>query len=182
MGVGGRIREGRRIERPCQEAKQKINCHAGNAGILMGARNTTGTTPAGTMRVRTAENRSVRCCKAAGRKHDASQEWRSMKCLQCGEEFTPMTIIQKYCSVKCRNRYCRTHNMDQFYPSITFARAQCGKTVVTEGGVKDKRSRFCSRSCEKKFWRHPHWESTSSRINFRSVQEYANWERRTNEG
>ena len=36
--------------------------------------------------------------------------------------------------------------------------SQCGRLVQTEGGVKDKRTRFCSRECEKKFWKRPHWE------------------------
>lgn len=104
-----------------------------------------------------------------------------MKCLQCGAEFAPRTMLQKYCSTSCRRKYNSRHNMDAEYPSITFTCAQCGKTVVTEGGIKDKRTRFCCRSCEKKFWKHPHWERESSNTNFHSAAEYASWERRTNE-
>lgn len=104
-----------------------------------------------------------------------------MKCLQCGAEFTPRTVIQKYCSTKCKYRYYSRHDVNTDYPSITFTCAQCGKTVVTEGGVKDKRTRFCCAACEKKFWRHPPWENPSTRINFHSVEEYASWERRTND-
>lgn len=103
-----------------------------------------------------------------------------MKCLECGAEFTPKTVIQKYCSKRCADRFKSKHDMDVFYPSITFQCAQCGKTVTTEGGTGDKRTRFCCASCEKKFWRHPHWENPSTRIDFRSVSEYASYERRTN--
>lgn len=81
-----------------------------------------------------------------------------MKCLNCGGEFAPLSINQKYCCGKCRESYSRKHQMDKFYPSITFSCAQCGRTVVTEGGTKDKRTRFCSHECEKKYWRHPHFE------------------------
>lgn len=101
-----------------------------------------------------------------------------MKCLNCGQEFTPLTVIQKYCSIRCGQQYRSHHSIS--YPSITFQCAQCGKTVVTEEGSGDKRERFCCASCEKKYWRHPHWEDPSTRINFRSVAEYASWERRTN--
>lgn len=104
-----------------------------------------------------------------------------MKCRQCGEEFTPATVVQKYCSRLCKERYYRHHDINAEYPSITFTCAQCGRTVVTEGGAKDKRTRFCCASCEKKFWRHPPWEHETSRTNFHSVEEYASWERRTNE-
>lgn len=66
------------------------------------------------------------------------------------------------------------------YPSITFTCAKCGRTVVTDGD-RDHRTRFCSASCEKKYWRHPPHDYETKLINFRSVEEYASWERRTNE-
>ncbi len=103
-----------------------------------------------------------------------------MKCLNCGEQFTPLTVIQKYCCKECGNEYRRKHKDEELWPSVTFECAECGRTVVTEGGSKDMRSRFCCRSCERKFWRHPHWDNPSTRINFRSMEEYASWERRTN--
>lgn len=102
------------------------------------------------------------------------------KCLNCGEEFTPGTVVQKYCCRKCGNEYRRTHNIDDQYPSITFTCSHCGKVVVTEGGCKDKRTRFCSPQCEKKFWRHPHWEHESTNINFASIKQYESWEKFTN--
>lgn len=103
-----------------------------------------------------------------------------MKCPECGEEFEPLTVVQKYCSLVCGNRYRRKNKEKIKYPSITFSCSQCGKTVVTEEGSGDMRTRFCSASCEKKFWRHPHFENPSTRMNFHSVEEYASYERRTN--
>lgn len=38
--------------------------------------------------------------------------------------------------------------------AISFHCSFCGKAVVTDG-KKDKRTRFCSETCEKKYWRHP---------------------------
>lgn len=103
-----------------------------------------------------------------------------MKCLNCGDYFTALTVTQKYCCSQCGKQYRKLHKGEMLYPSIIFNCSQCGKTVVTEEGSGDMRSRFCSASCEKKFWRHPHWENTSTRSNFRSLKEYENYERRTN--
>lgn len=103
-----------------------------------------------------------------------------MKCLNCGQNFIPRSVTQKYCCEKCGNKYRRNNKGKMIYPSIIFSCSQCGKTVVTEEGSGDMRTRFCSASCEKKFWKHPHWENPSTRINFRSVAEYASYERRTN--
>jgi DNA-directed RNA polymerase subunit RPC12/RpoP/endogenous inhibitor of DNA gyrase (YacG/DUF329 family) len=104
-----------------------------------------------------------------------------MKCLNCGTEFTALSINQKYCCTTCGARYRWKNRGKLLYPSVTFSCSHCGKTVVTESGSGDMRTRFCSAVCEKKFWRHPHWENTSNRINFRSADEYASYERRTNE-
>lgn len=103
-----------------------------------------------------------------------------MKCLNCGKEFIQLSVNQKYCSELCGCRYRRKNKGKILNPSITFNCRQCGRTVVTEEGNGDKRTAFCCASCEKKFWRHPHWENPSTRINFRSVAEYASYERRTN--
>lgn len=102
-----------------------------------------------------------------------------MKCRCCGEEFAPRTVTQVYCSKRCREAGCR-RGLTRFVP-LTFACAKCGKTVVTEPSRRDKRSRFCSARCEKKYWRHPPHEHESCRQNFRSAAEYASYERRTNE-
>lgn len=104
-----------------------------------------------------------------------------MKCLNCDADFIPLSVTQKYCCEKCGNEYRRKNKGKIFYPSITFTCAKCKRTVTTEEGSGDKRTRFCSQSCEKKYWKKPHWEHTSSRINFRSVKEYEYYEKRTNE-
>lgn len=105
-----------------------------------------------------------------------------MKCKYCGKEFTALTHNAKYCSSSCGDKYRYRHDVQKENPSITFTCAWCGKTVVTEAGTKDMRTRFCSPECEKKWWRHPPYEHESARINYRSINEYASWERRTNEG
>lgn len=101
-----------------------------------------------------------------------------MICLECGVKFVPLTVMQKYCCRQCGNRYRQKHNVVS--PSIIFDCAFCGKTVVTENGTGDRRTRFCSAICEKKYWRHPPFENETSRTNFRSFQEYVNWEKKTN--
>lgn len=103
------------------------------------------------------------------------------RCLECGNFFTPLSVNQIYCSKKCGKAYRKKNRGKIQYPSVTFRCSQCGKTVVTEEGSHDKRTRFCSASCEKKFWRHPHWENPSTRINFHSIKEYETYERRTND-
>lgn len=42
-----------------------------------------------------------------------------------------------------------------------FECAECGKKVRTDG-KKDRRTRFCCARCEKRFWRHPIWETPGS--------------------
>lgn len=105
---------------------------------------------------------------------------RENKCLECGKNFTPLSVNQIYCCKQCGDKYRRKNKGKIKYPSITFSCSQCGKVVVTDNGSSDKRTRFCSASCEKKFWRHPHWENPSTRINFRSIKEYESYESRTN--
>ena len=101
-----------------------------------------------------------------------------MKCRQCEKEFVP-SQNQLFCSVRCRAKYNREKG-SAGYPSITFNCSKCGRVVVTEG-KGDKRTRFCSRQCEKKYWRHPPHDCPATRTNFRSIEEYASWERKTNE-
>lgn len=103
-----------------------------------------------------------------------------MQCKNCGKDFVPLSVVQIYCCEKCGREFRKKNDMNKYYPSITFPCAKCGKIVVTEGGTRDKRTRFCSKVCEKKYWRHPPWEKETSRTNFHSVQEYLSWERRTN--
>ncbi len=105
-----------------------------------------------------------------------------MKCEYCGAEFSPLAVTQRYCSNKCGYTYRRKHKdaAQRHFPSVAFNCSQCGRVVVTDG-IRDRRTRFCSAQCEKKFWRHPHWENTATRTNFKSVEAYAAYERRTNE-
>lgn len=102
-----------------------------------------------------------------------------MICPECGNSFLALSINHKYCCKSCGDRYRRKHKI--ISPSLTFDSAKCGKTVVTEEGTRDMRTRFCSETCEKKYWRHPPFENITSRINFHSFQEYKSWENRTNE-
>lgn len=49
--------------------------------------------------------------------------------------------------------------MEKFqYPPIEFDCRHCGKHVITEGrhenGKPDKRTVFCCRACEIKYWKH----------------------------
>lgn len=103
-----------------------------------------------------------------------------MTCQNCGKQFIPRTVIQKYCSASCGNKYRRRHNISDAWPSIEFSCAKCGRAVKTEAG-KDRRTRFCSQECERRFWRHPPHERESSRQNFHSLAEYFSYERRTNQ-
>lgn len=101
-------------------------------------------------------------------------------CPNCGKMFEPVNSNQLYCCKRCQWTYVNRHKHGVGYASVTFTCAMCGHTVVTEGG-RDKRSRFCSPECEKRYWRHPPYECESNRTNFHTIDEYASWERRTNE-
>lgn len=58
-----------------------------------------------------------------------------MKCLNCGEDFTPLAINQMYCSNECGQKYRRSHDTNKLHPSVTFDCAYCGKTITTEEGL-----------------------------------------------
>lgn len=77
-----------------------------------------------------------------------------MQCPNCKCEFTPLAVNQLYCSARCGDTYRRKHPAVTRFPPISFHCSFCGKAVVTDG-KKDKRTRFCSETCEKKYWRHP---------------------------
>lgn len=104
-----------------------------------------------------------------------------MKCEYCGAEFTPLTVNQRYCSGKCGYTYRRKHKdaTRRHFPAVTFNCSQCGRAVVTDG-IRDRRTRFCSPECEKKYWRHPPHDNPATRTNFKSFAAYATYEKRTN--
>lgn len=87
------------------------------------------------------------------------------KCLQCGAEFSPKHERSRFCSDYCRRRfyYCGNH-VPRVSITFTCANPNCGRTVVTETERLDKRTRFCCKECEKKYWRHPPHESTVSHV------------------
>lgn len=99
-----------------------------------------------------------------------------MKCINCNKEFVP-ALNQIFCCKKCKNRYWHLHRGSKNYPPFEFVCSQCGKSVVTLGGT-DKRSRFCSVYCEKKYWRHS--EKKSSLTSFHSLSSYLSYEKHTN--
>ena len=85
-----------------------------------------------------------------------------MKCPNCNNEFSPLSVNQLYCSARCGEIYRRKHPTATRFPSISFNCSFCGKAVVTDGKM-DKRTRFCSEKCEKKYWRHPPTEHSALR-------------------
>lgn len=101
-----------------------------------------------------------------------------MKCLNCGKEFSARTVNHMYCCIKCGKEYRKKHG-GGIYLITSFRCATCGKLVVTDG-IRDKRTRFCCESCEKKFWKHPPSEHSALK-NWHSMEEYESYERRSNE-
>lgn len=94
-----------------------------------------------------------------------------MICPECEKEFAPMSVNQKYCSVKCGRTYRRNHPETVNFPAVSFRCAKCGKAVVTDG-KNDKRTRFCSQVCEKKYWRHPPKNSALTNYNGKFLEWY----------
>ena len=81
------------------------------------------------------------------------------KCSMCGGLFTPKAVTQKYCSKKCcwRAMYLRKcGKLKEDLPERRFDCAYCGEHVIIPAGDRhDKRSRFCCKECEVKYWKHP---------------------------
>ena len=94
-----------------------------------------------------------------------------MRCPECGNEFNPLSVNQRYCSAECGSSYRRKHPAETRFPVIAFRCSYCGKAVVTDG-KKDKRTRFCSQSCEKKYWRHPPTEHSALRTEPEKLAEW----------
>lgn len=90
-------------------------------------------------------------------------------CLNCGKPMEIRTVVQLYCSKKCREEYYRSKDRkvtEANWPSITFACAKCGTVVTTRPDIRDRRTRFCSAACEKKYYRHPPWEIKKTELLF----------------
>ena len=105
------------------------------------------------------------------------------KCINCGELIENAAPDQFYCSSRCAYMFRRHHREEVLFrwPSVTFACAKCGRVVTTAPGPVDKRTRFCSAECEKKYWRHPPYDVEARTQVFRSPGEYAAYEKRTND-
>lgn len=85
---------------------------------------------------------------------------RVKHCLICGKEFIDKTKNggRKYCN-NCHELSIKRDIPDsqraKGFPIREFYCKKCGiRVVVTD--KHDKRSLFCSRSCEKAYWRHSH--------------------------
>lgn len=105
------------------------------------------------------------------------------RCLCCGERLNPpqYTTHMMFCSKKCRDEFHKKHEKEPVkIQPFRFNCAQCDREVVVID-IDDHRSRFCSSTCEKKYWRHPPENHTTCNTNFHTVAEYLSWERRTNE-
>lgn len=100
-------------------------------------------------------------------------------CPECGREFVKTHPGHLYCTPQCGKAYRRRHPMSND-PSVTFVCAKCGRVVVTEPERGDRRTRFCSAECEKRYWRHPETEGRNLR-NYRTAGEYFQHEKFTNE-
>lgn len=81
-----------------------------------------------------------------------------MICPVCGNSFEPSVPYQKYCSKKCSNTAVDLHNFNGVdyieREPFEFDCAHCGKHVKT-APLNDRRFRFCSKQCERRYWRHP---------------------------
>ena len=104
-----------------------------------------------------------------------------MICAQCGQMFVAKNAVQRYCSPQCRADFRKQQDVRRNYPPTTFVcgNPKCRKTVETATDRLDKRTRFCSRECEKAYWRHP--PKKSHIRNWHSIEEYESYERRTSE-
>lgn len=94
-----------------------------------------------------------------------------MICPNCKKQFNPVSVNQIYCSEKCGKQYRKAHPDVTHFPAISFRCSFCGKEVVTDG-KNDKRTRFCSQACEKKFWRHPPTEHSAMKTNPAALVEW----------
>lgn len=102
---------------------------------------------------------------------------RAGKCPMCGAAFRKKAVNQIYCSSRCGTMY-RSRNGAMPTESREFWCMECYSHIVVTDR-KDKRTVFCSASCEKKFWKHPHWEK-SGLTKYGSEWKYIAHEKATN--
>lgn len=76
-----------------------------------------------------------------------------MICPVCNKIFEPTVPNQKYCSTKCQQWANNNHLIPPRVPYEFDCRC-CGKHVVT-APFGDRRTVFCSKQCEKRWWKHP---------------------------
>ena len=129
-------------------------------------------------------------------------------CAICGKKFNTSSRGNRYCSVECMRRRFDAERLDfsvddrlytsaelsELAPSariglrVACGNGRCRRVFVIgdrEDGKPDKRTRFCCAACEKQYWRdvtrHPAKASNGAPMQgFRTMQEYASYERRTN--
>lgn len=101
-------------------------------------------------------------------------------CPMCGVEFIAPTPNRVYCSPRCASHYYRMYGKHG-YPVKRFTcdLPGCDKEIVTNGD-DDRRYRFCCIEHAHKFWIDPPRNSPYKNQKWRSISEYASWERRTN--
>lgn len=83
------------------------------------------------------------------------------KCVVCGDSFTAHSKIARYCTRSCYRKWYRKNGVirrvkkaDENAEVIrTFICKKCGEIVMVTD-TKDKRRTFCSKLCERRYWRH----------------------------
>lgn len=82
-------------------------------------------------------------------------------CEECGALFVPKTKRSRFCSSRCSHLWWKHHPVDHSQddaipglPLREFRCAKCGKFVYVRNR-NDKRTRFCCKGCEVRYWRHP---------------------------
>ena len=81
-------------------------------------------------------------------------------CKGCGQTFTPDSARQIYCSPICRQRHWNKYGKDEESRAKTgpvireFYCKKCGALVQVRS-ESDKRTAFCSRRCNKLYFKHP---------------------------
>ncbi|MFR7349486.1 hypothetical protein [Peptoniphilus sp.] len=66
----------------------------------------------------------------------------------------------------------KSRRTSSYYESRTFTCKQCGKVIVTEEGVYDRRTKFCDSKCERKYWRHPPQDHKSTMFVYYGKPDY----------